>query len=92
MHALWIKKFGGPEMLEVRQGPDPEPGNGQVRVSVRACGLNCAEVLARQGMYPDAPKPPCVVRYEGAGLVDAVGSGVSDYGKIVLTPERGGAS
>jgi NADPH:quinone reductase-like Zn-dependent oxidoreductase len=77
MHAIWIKKFGGPEMLEVRQGPDPEPGLGEVRVSVRACGLNFAEVLARQGMYPDAPKPPCVVGYEGAGLVDAVGSGVT---------------
>jgi NADPH:quinone reductase-like Zn-dependent oxidoreductase len=79
MRAIWIKKFGGPEVLEVRQGPDPEPGPGEVRVSVRACGLNFAEVMARQGMYPDAPKPPCVVGYEGAGLVDAVGSGVAGF-------------
>ena len=79
MHAIWIKKFGGPEVLEVRQGSDPEPGPGQVRVSVRACGLNFAEVLARQGMYRDAPKPPCVVGYEGAGQVDAVGPGVTGY-------------
>jgi NADPH:quinone reductase-like Zn-dependent oxidoreductase len=79
MHAIWIRKFGGPEVLEVRQGPDPQAGAGEVRVSVRACGLNFAEVMARQGMYPDAPKPPCIVGYEGAGLVDAVGPGVSQF-------------
>jgi NADPH:quinone reductase-like Zn-dependent oxidoreductase len=79
MRAVWIKKFGGPQVLEVRDGPDPTPGPGQVRVSVRACGLNFAEVMARQGMYPDAPKPPCVVGYEGAGVVDAVGSGVTGF-------------
>ena len=47
---------------------------------VRAAGLNFAEVMARQGLYPDAPKPPCVVGYEGAGVVDAVGQGVEDVG------------
>ncbi len=79
MRAIWIRKFGGPEVLEVREGADPAPGPGQVRVSVRACGLNFAEVLARQGMYRDAPKPPCVVGYEGAGTVDALGPGVAGY-------------
>ncbi|MGH7436449.1 MAG: synaptic vesicle VAT-1 family membrane protein [Polyangiaceae bacterium] len=79
MRAIWIKRFGGPEVLEVRDGPDPNPGPGQVRVRVRACGLNFAEVMARQGLYPDAPKPPCVVGYEGAGLVEDVGSGVTTY-------------
>ncbi len=74
--AIWIKKHGGPQMLEVRETPDPVPGKGQVRVRVRACGLNFAEVMARQGLYPDAPKPPCVVGYEGAGVIDAVGEGV----------------
>jgi NADPH:quinone reductase-like Zn-dependent oxidoreductase len=64
-------------MLEVRETPDPEPGAGEVRVRVRASGLNFAEVMARQGLYPDAPKPPCVVGYEGAGVVDALGAGVS---------------
>ena len=49
-----------------------------MRVRAKACGLNFAEVSARQGLYPDAPKPPCVVGYEGAGVVDAVGSGVDD--------------
>src|SRR5215468_2873408 len=75
MRAVWITKTGGPEALAVRETPDPEPGPGEVRVRVRAAGLNFAEVMARQGLYPDAPKPPCVVGYEVAGVVDALGPG-----------------
>ncbi|MCS6797082.1 MAG: medium chain dehydrogenase/reductase family protein [Myxococcota bacterium] len=81
MRAIWITRHGGPEVLEVRDGPDPQPGPGQVRVRTRAVGLNFSEVSARQGIYPDAPKPPCVVGYEGAGVVDAVGEGV-DPGRL----------
>ena len=75
MRAIWIMKTGGPEALVVRETPDPEPGPGQVRVRVHAAGLNFAEVMARQGLYPDAPKPPCIVGYEVAGVVDALGPG-----------------
>src|SRR5207248_6693870 len=71
MRAIWITKAGGPEVPEVREAPDPEPGPGEVRIRVRAAGLNFADVMARQGLYPDAPKPPCVVGYEVAGEVDA---------------------
>jgi synaptic vesicle membrane protein VAT-1 len=76
MRAVWQMKNGGPEVLAVRESPDPTPGPGEVRVRVRACGLNFAEVMARQGLYPDAPKPPCVLGYEAAGEVDALGPGV----------------
>ncbi len=76
MRAVWITRHGGPEVLEVREAPDPAPRAGEVRIRVRAAGLNFAEVMARQGLYPDAPKPPCVVGYEVAGVVDAVGPGV----------------
>jgi NADPH:quinone reductase-like Zn-dependent oxidoreductase len=75
MRAVWITRTGGPEVLAVRETPDPEAGPGQVRVRVHAAGLNFAEVMARQGLYPDAPKPPCVVGYEVAGVVDALGPG-----------------
>jgi NADPH:quinone reductase-like Zn-dependent oxidoreductase len=77
MRALWQMKNGGPEVLTVRETPDPTPGPGEVRIRVRACGLNFAEVMARQGLYPDAPKPPCVLGYESAGEVDALGPGVA---------------
>ena len=76
MRAVWIARTGGPEVLQVRETPDPEPGRGEVRVRVRAAGLNFAEVMARQGLHLDAPRPPCVLGYEVAGVVDAVGAGV----------------
>ena len=77
MRAVFIARRGGPEVLEVREVPDPVPGPGQVRIAVRAAGLNFADVMARMGLYPDAPKLPAVVGYEVAGLVDAVGPGVT---------------
>jgi synaptic vesicle membrane protein VAT-1 len=78
MRAVWITRHGGPEALEVRETADPVPGPGQVRIRVAAAGLNFAEVMAAQGLYPDAPKPPCVVGYEVAGVVDALGAGRQD--------------
>ena len=76
MRSIWIARHGAPEVLELRTGPDPSPGPGEVRVRVRAAGVNFADVMARLGVYPDAPRPPCVVGYEVAGEVDAVGPGV----------------
>jgi NADPH:quinone reductase-like Zn-dependent oxidoreductase len=77
MRAIWITKYGGPSTLQVRETADPVPAAGEVRIRVRAAGLNFAEVMARQGLYPDAPKPPCVVGYEVAGVVDALGADVT---------------
>jgi NADPH:quinone reductase-like Zn-dependent oxidoreductase len=93
MQAIWIRKHGGPEVLEVRESPDPVPKQGEIRVRTRAAGLNFAEVSARQGIYPDAPKPPCVVGYEGAGVVDAIGPGVTEWkpGDRVIFLSRFGA-
>ena len=93
MRAIWITKAGGPEVLEVREGADPVPGPGQVRVRVKAAGLNFAEVMARQGLYPDAPKTPFVAGYEAAGLIDAVGEGVTglEVGARVMAMSRFGA-
>jgi NADPH:quinone reductase-like Zn-dependent oxidoreductase len=77
VRAVWITRHGGPEVLRVREGPDPEPGPGEVRVRVRAAGVNFADVMARLGLYPDAPRPPCVVGYEAAGEIDRLGVGAS---------------
>ncbi|MBN2195105.1 MAG: zinc-binding dehydrogenase [Polyangiaceae bacterium] len=76
MRAIWITHHGGLDALEVRESPDPVPLPGQVRIATRAVGLNYAEVMARRGTYPDAPRPPCVLGYEGAGEIDRVGPGV----------------
>src|SRR2546425_8433202 len=75
MRSVWITRTGPPEVLEVRDGPDPVPGPGQILVRVRAAGVNFADVMARLGFYPDAPPRPCVVGYEVAGTVEQVGSG-----------------
>lgn len=93
MEAIWITRHGGPEVLEVRTESDPNPGPAQVRVRVRAAGLNFADIAARLGLYPDAPKPPCVVGYEAAGVIDAVGEGVDAAlkGTPVLALSRFGA-
>jgi len=76
MKAVMIPRIGTSSVLEVRELPDPMPGPGQVRIVVKAAGLNFSEVSARQGIYPDAPKPPSVVGYEVAGTVDTLGEGV----------------
>src|SRR5262249_41795129 len=79
MRQVWISKAGPPEVLEVREAPDPEAAAGQVRIRTRAAGINFADLMARTGMYPDAPKIPCVVGYEVSGTVDQVGEGVVGF-------------
>jgi NADPH:quinone reductase-like Zn-dependent oxidoreductase len=76
MRALVVTEHGPPEVLRVQERPNPAPGAGQVLVRVRAAGINFADLLARVGLYPDAPKPPCVLGLEVAGDVEAVGEAV----------------
>jgi synaptic vesicle membrane protein VAT-1 len=78
MRALVLTKHGGPEVLRVQERPDPVAGTGEVLVRVRAAGINFADTMARVGLYPEAPKPPCVLGYEVAGTVEAVGDGVTE--------------
>ena len=80
MRQMVITRHGGPEVIEPRDVPDPTPGDGELRVRVKAAGVNYADILARLGLYPDAPKPPLVVGYEVSGYVDAVGPGVAEHG------------
>lgn len=73
MRQIFITGHGGPEVFEVRESPDPAPTGSQLRIRVKASGVNFADVLARKGLYPDAPPKPCVVGYEVSGTVDAAG-------------------
>jgi NADPH:quinone reductase-like Zn-dependent oxidoreductase len=79
MKAVVLTGTGGPEVLQVQERPDPAVGSGQIRIAVRAAGINFADTLARVGLYPDAPKTPCVLGYEVAGEVESLGEGVSDF-------------
>ena len=95
MKQIVTTRNGGVEVLRVEEAPDPIPQRGEVVVRVRAAGLNFADILARQGLYPDAPKKPCVMGYEISGIVEETGQGVDKnlVGKAVaaLTRFRGQA-
>jgi NADPH:quinone reductase-like Zn-dependent oxidoreductase len=90
--ALVIPQYGPPDVLRVEERPDPKPGPGEVRIRVRAAGMNFSDLLARVGLYQDAPKPPCTIGYEVAGEVDEVGEGVSsvESGQRVIAGARFG--
>src|SRR3954465_11180379 len=79
MRAVVITQTGPPQALQVGGGPAPPGGRGEVRIAVKAAGINFADTMARIGLYPDAPKLPCVVGYEVAGDVESVGEGVEGH-------------
>ena len=86
IRQVCIPRYGPPEVLCVQEVPEPVLTAGTVRIAVQAIGVNFADIMARQGLYPDCPKPPVVVGYEVAGTVDAIGAGVTglSQGQAVL--------
>ncbi|MEO8869804.1 MAG: zinc-dependent alcohol dehydrogenase family protein [Granulicella sp.] len=78
---------GGPEVLQLEELPLPEPGPGEVRLHVKAIGLNRAEVMFRMGRYLVAPVLPSKNGYEASGTVEAIGEGVDSswLGKTAST-------
>jgi len=93
MRAMVISRFGGPEVLEVRDVPRPEPALGQVRVRVMATAVNRADLLQCAGLYPaPADSPSDIPGLEVAGEVEALGPGVTDWqrGDRVMAVVGGG--
>jgi putative PIG3 family NAD(P)H quinone oxidoreductase len=85
MRAIVIREFGGPEVLEVRDVPMPEPGHGEIRVRVRAAGINRADLLQRQGAYPaPAGSPKDIPGLEYSGEIDALGENVEALDGVAL--------
>lgn len=94
MKALVIREAGGPEVLEIQERPAPEIPAGMVRVRVAFAGLNRADLMQRMGLYPAPPGVPAdIPGLEYAGVVDAVGAGVSRWkqGDRVMGLVAGGA-
>src|SRR5215472_14290235 len=79
MHQVWITRHGPPDVFELREAAVLQPSAGEVLIRVAAAGINFADIMARLGLYPDAPKPPCVVGYEVAGEVAAVGPSATAF-------------
>ena len=95
MRQVWITRHGPPEVLELRDAVVPEPSRDEVLIKVAVAGINFADIMARLGLYPDAPKPPCVVGYEVAGEVAAVGSSAVGFAvgnRVVALTRFGGYS
>jgi len=92
MRQIVTTKNGGVEVLQIEEKPDPKPKSGEAIIRVRAAGLNFADILARQGLYPDGPPKPCVMGYEVSGVVEALGEGVNTglIGKSVVALTRFG--
>lgn len=92
MRQIWIPKNGASNVLDVREAEDPKAGPGEVAIDVRGAGVNFADIMARMGLYPDAPPLPCVVGYEVSGIVTEVGDGVEGLavGDRVLAMTRFG--
>ncbi len=88
-----IPRYGPPEVLDLRTLPRREPGPSDVVIKVRTAGLNFADVLARMGLYPDAPRLPLTPGYEVCGTVEAAGSNVSNLSqgdRVIGVPRFGG--
>lgn len=79
MKALVIPRYGGPEVLEIQQVPEPTLKAGEVRIRVEAGGLNFADVLTMQGGYPGTPKPPLIAGREFSGVEEGNGKRVMGY-------------
>ncbi len=78
MKAAQFSKFGGPEVLEIVDLPDPHPGPGQVRIAVRAAGISATDPKLRAGTLTFGAELPMTTGSDVAGMVDEVGEGVTD--------------
>jgi NADPH2:quinone reductase len=75
MKSIYVKEFSeSTEVMEVRDVPVPDPGQREVRVAVKAAGINYADLMQRYGSYPNGPQPPYAAGFEIAGTVDALGA------------------
>ena len=93
MKALLSRHPGGPETLVLEDIPEAAAGPGEVRVAVRACGVNFPDLLIIQDLYQFKPPRPFAPGAEIAGVVDAVGTGVGNVrvgDRVVLSPVRSG--
>src|SRR5581483_9127304 len=79
MKAVVVTRLGGPEVLEVRDVPEPQPAAGETLVRVEAVGINFADTMSTRGTYGGMPTPPFISGREFAGVVDKTGERVMGY-------------
>jgi len=94
MHTrIVVTRYGGPDTLQVVEEPCPEPGPGEVRVAVLAAGVSLPDILAREGIHPETPRPPYTPGWDLVGEVDRLGDGVFgiEPGRVVAAMPIHGA-
>ena len=79
--VVQVRRFGGPEVLEVVDAPLPTAGRGEVRVRILASGLEYTDVVIRRHLYPQTMlrRPPFVLGYDVVGEIDQIGEGISGF-------------
>ncbi len=88
MKAVVVTRPGGPEVLEVRDVPEPQPRPGKVIVRVEAVGVNFADTMTTHGSYPGTPQPPFIAGREFAGIVEGTGDRVMGYAQYGAAAEK----
>ncbi len=98
-----VTRYGGPDTLQLIEEECPEPGHGEVRVRVLAAGVSLPDILAREGVHPETPRPPFTPGWDLVGVVDQLGNSVAGvqpgetvaampisgaYAEYVCLPER----
>jgi NADPH2:quinone reductase len=91
MRAIEVPEYGDADVMSLTERPVPDPDGGEVRIEVRAAGINFADIMQRRGHYQGGPEPPYVPGGEVAGVIDAVGEGVNrEPGEAVVSLAHGG--
>ena len=90
MKAVLVTRAGGPEVLEVHDVPEPQPGPGEIIVRVEAVGINFADTMSTQGSYSGTPPAPFISGREFAGVLEDTGERVMGYMQWGAAAGRGG--
>ena len=88
MRYINISEYGGPEVIEIKEGQIPDPGKCEVLINVHAAGVNRPDVMQRQGLYPPPPGASPILGLEVSGEITATGSDVSNCSVSDRVPRR----
>ncbi len=78
MKTIIVDRYGDTDVMNLQEVPTPQAGSNQVRIAIKAAGINYADIMQRLGSYPGGPEPPYAAGFEYAGVIDEIGEGVTD--------------
>src|SRR5881394_2184877 len=90
-----VTRYGGPEVLQIVEGDPPDPRAGEARIRILATGVSYADLLMREGVHPEAPRPPFTLGWDLVGVVERLGDGVEGLAlnqRVAALPITGGCA